>query len=161
MPMYQSELHDHPEDIIESIRYAMNCVVTTMPHATREQHLRVLDRLIQTAKEAEPVPAVPAQTVVHTVTPLRHRGSLGFIKDPNMSIGIEDPNADHPVHHPNHYTAYKGLEIIDLTEQMNFNRGNAVKYVARAGLKDKATEIQDLQKAAWYINREIERLERG
>lgn len=74
-------------------------------------------------------------------------------------IGIEDPNADHPVHHPNHYTFYKGLEVIDLTEQMNFNRGNAVKYIARAGIKKKDKEIEDLQKAAWYINREIERLE--
>jgi len=68
---------------------------------------------------------------------------------------------DHdPVNHPSHYTAYKGLEIIDLTEQMNFNRGNAVKYIARAGLKQDSNEIEDLKKAAWYINREIERLER-
>jgi Protein of unknwon function (DUF3310) len=63
-----------------------------------------------------------------------------------------------PVNSPAHYTAYKGLEVIDLTEQMNFNRGNAVKYICRAGLKDKAAEIQDLQKAAWYIAREIARL---
>lgn len=93
----------------------------------------------------KPAPEVPT-FVAHSTNHLR-------------SIGIEDPKADHPVHHPNHYTAYKGLEIIDLTEQMNFCRGNAVKYIARAGLKSKEHEIQDLQKAAWYINREIERLE--
>lgn len=63
-----------------------------------------------------------------------------------------------PVNHPAHYTAYKGLEIIQLTEQMNFNRGNAVKYIARAGLKEKSTEIEDLEKAKWYIQREIERI---
>jgi hypothetical protein len=63
-----------------------------------------------------------------------------------------------PVNHPSHYTAYKGVEVIQLTEQMNFNKGNAVKYVARAGLKSAVTEIQDLEKARWYINREIERL---
>lgn len=68
---------------------------------------------------------------------------------------------DDPVHHPAHYTAYKGLEIIDLTEQMNFNRGNAVKYIARAGLKNPDHEVEDLQKAAWYINREIARLTKG
>lgn len=62
------------------------------------------------------------------------------------------------INHPSHYTSYKGVEIIDLTEQMNFNRGNAVKYIARAGLKDPSKEIEDLQKAAWYVNREIERL---
>ena len=64
-----------------------------------------------------------------------------------------------PVDHPSHYTQYLGLEVIDLTEQMNFNRGNAVKYIARAGLKSYDTEIQDLKKALWYIQREINRME--
>lgn len=63
-----------------------------------------------------------------------------------------------PVNHPAHYTAYNGIEIIDLTEQMNFNRGNAVKYITRAGLKDPTREIEDLQKARWYIDRELNRL---
>ena len=67
---------------------------------------------------------------------------------------------DDPVNHPAHYTAYKGIEVIQLTEQMNFNRGNAVKYIARAGLKSKDTEIQDLEKARQYIDFEIARLER-
>lgn len=62
------------------------------------------------------------------------------------------------VNHPSHYTQYKGLEVIDLTEQMVFNRGNAVKYIARAGFKNPETEIQDLQKAIWYLQREISRL---
>ncbi|MCM3521746.1 DUF3310 domain-containing protein [Curtobacterium sp. P97] len=62
------------------------------------------------------------------------------------------------VNHPSHYTAYQGIEVIDLTEQMNFNRGNAVKYIARAGLKDPAKEVEDLQKARWYLDREIARL---
>lgn len=59
------------------------------------------------------------------------------------------------VNHPSHYTKYKGLEIIDLTRQMDFNLGNAVKYIARAGLKDPSTEIQDLEKAIWYVEDEI------
>ena len=63
------------------------------------------------------------------------------------------------VNHPAHYTAYEGFEIIDLTEQMNFNRGNAVKYIARAGLKSYDTEVTDLKKALWYIHREINRVE--
>lgn len=60
------------------------------------------------------------------------------------------------VNHPSHYTQYSGLEIIDLTEQMNFNRGNAVKYICRAAFK--GSEIEDLKKAAWYIQREIDRV---
>jgi hypothetical protein len=64
------------------------------------------------------------------------------------------------VNHPGHYTWLpNGVEIIDITEHMNFNRGNAVKYVARAGRKSKATELEDLKKARWYIDREISRME--
>jgi hypothetical protein len=72
---------------------------------------------------------------------------------PQVPLSLDDS-----VNHPSHYTAYNGLEVIDLTEQMNFNRGNAVKYICRAGLKgDNDTEIEDLQKAIWYLNRELER----
>ena len=69
--------------------------------------------------------------------------------------------ADDPVNHPRNYAVYKGLEVIDLAEQLNFNRGNAVKYICRAGLKDPATEVEDLQKACWYIEREIKRIWAG
>lgn len=65
---------------------------------------------------------------------------------------------DDPVNHPSHYTAYPGIEVIQLTEHLNFCRGNAVKYIARAGLKSDSDEIQDLEKARWYIDREIARL---
>jgi hypothetical protein len=64
------------------------------------------------------------------------------------------------INHPSHYTHYQGIEVIDLTEQMNFNRGNAVKYLCRAGHKEGASEIEDLKKAAWYVQREIQRLEK-
>ena len=60
------------------------------------------------------------------------------------------------VNHPPHYTAHpSGVECIQVTEHMNFCLGNALKYIWRADLKDNA--IEDLQKAVWYVNREIER----
>lgn len=63
------------------------------------------------------------------------------------------------VNHPAHYTKHpSGVECIEVTEWMNFNRGNAVKYIWRAG--DKGDEIEDLKKAAWYLEREISRLMR-
>lgn len=62
-----------------------------------------------------------------------------------------------PVSRPKHYTSYP-VEVIQLTEHLNFCRGNAVKYIARAGLKDPQKEVEDLEKAAWYINREIDRI---
>lgn len=67
-----------------------------------------------------------------------------------------------PVNHPPHYGKNpSGVECIDVVEHMNFNRGNAVKYVWRAGEKDADTEIQDLEKARWYLDREIGRLKRA
>ena len=65
------------------------------------------------------------------------------------------------VNHPSHYTDRK-IEVIDFIEDkhLNFHRGNAVKYISRAGKKNPEKEMEDLQKAAWYINREIKRLER-
>lgn len=63
------------------------------------------------------------------------------------------------VNHPSHYTDGK-IEVIDFIEQknLNFHRGNAVKYIARAGKKDPKKEVEDLRKAVWYLNREITRL---
>lgn len=62
-----------------------------------------------------------------------------------------------PVNHPKHYMSHpSGIECIDVTEHFNFNRGNAMKYIWRAG--EKGNEIQDLEKAVWYIKREIQRL---
>ena len=60
---------------------------------------------------------------------------------------------------PAHYKL-DGVEVIDLAESLTFNRGNIVKYVARAGVKSPATELEDLEKAQWYIEREISRLRR-
>jgi hypothetical protein len=62
------------------------------------------------------------------------------------------------VNHPQHYTSHpSGIECIQITEYMNFCLGNAIKYIWRAGVKNKDT-IQDLKKAVFYINREIYRL---
>ena len=64
------------------------------------------------------------------------------------------------VNYPSHYTD-GNIEVIDFIEdkKLNYHLGNAVKYISRAGKKDPEKEIEDLQKAVWYINREIQRLE--
>ena len=59
-----------------------------------------------------------------------------------------------PVNHPKHYTDHpSGIECIQITEHMGFCLGNAIKYIWRADLKHDA--IEDLNKAKWYIEREI------
>lgn len=83
-------------------------------------------------------------------------------------------NKNDNVNHPKHYTSDpSGIECIDITRHRNFNIGNAIKYLWRAGLKfgmeitpkktaiiknDKDNEIEDLNKAVWYLVDEIHRL---
>lgn len=64
------------------------------------------------------------------------------------------------VNHPSHYTD-GGIETIDFIEakKLPYHLGNAVKYISRAGKKDQNKTIEDLQKAAWYIERYIKVLE--
>lgn len=66
------------------------------------------------------------------------------------------------VNSPKHYTD-GNIEVIDFIEdkQLNFHRGNAIKYISRAGKKDSKKEIEDLKKAIWYLEREIERLSKN
>ena len=63
------------------------------------------------------------------------------------------------VNHPSYYADGK-IEVIEFIEDKNFGYclGNAIKYISRSGKKSKETEIQDLQKAIWYINRRIQEL---
>ncbi len=68
------------------------------------------------------------------------------------------------IDHPPHYTSNpakcscgKTIECIQVVEHMGFSLGCVVKYLWRAGLKGDA--IEDLKKAAWYLNREIDRRE--
>ena len=70
---------------------------------------------------------------------------------------LSEPDA---VNHPSHYTQGK-YEVIDVIEDWNlgFNLGNAIKYIGRAGHKDDI--VQDLEKAKWYIEREIKRLKQN
>lgn len=64
------------------------------------------------------------------------------------------------VNRPAHYTDGK-IEVIDFIEdkKLGFCLGNAVKYISRAGKKDPTKEVEDLRKAAWYIDRRIKELE--
>lgn len=85
---------------------------------------------------------------------------------------LEDPTLDNlvplppdvilkreAVNHPDHYNDGK-IEVIDFIEdqKLGFHLGNAVKYISRAGKKDPAKTVEDLKKAAWYIQRELDRL---
>ena len=74
------------------------------------------------------------------------------------------------VNHPSHYTWLKdkcGIEVIDITRYMDFDLGNAIKYILRCGHKselgysDKEKQIEDLKKAIWYLEDKVKLLENG
>ena len=93
----------------------------------------------------------------------------------NKYIMHEDTNWDYyfveykdNVNHPSHYSWLKqkcGIEVIDITRHLDFDTGNAIKYILRAGYKkdsslsNKQKEIEDLKKAIWYLNDKIKLLE--
>ena len=88
----------------------------------------------------------------------------GDIDEVEETVIIEDK-----VNHPSHYIWLKqlcGVEVIDITRHMDFDLGNAIKYILRCGHKEelgysnKEKTIEDLRKAIFYINDKIEMLER-
>jgi len=70
---------------------------------------------------------------------------------------INNKNKKEAVNHPSHYQKDSGYEVIDVINAWNldFELGNVVKYIARAGKKDKNKLLEDLKKASWYLEHKI------
>jgi len=70
-------------------------------------------------------------------------------------------NKEH-VNHPEHYggknNEYEAIKVIDAWD-LGFSLGNTIKYISRAGKKGKNKELEDLQKASWYLEHHIKQLE--
>lgn len=89
-----------------------------------------------------------------------HEGNKAVLSDQCGVLACEGCylSRHDPVNHPKHYTSHpSGVECITVTEHMNFNVGNAVKYLWRS---DQKNGLEDLKKARWYVDREIQRLEK-
>lgn len=81
---------------------------------------------------------------------------------------LKEPVND-KVDHPSHYTWLKekcGIEVIDITRHLDFDKGNAIKYILRSGYKEEKgytsnqKEIEDIKKAIWYLNDKLKMLEK-
>ena len=74
--------------------------------------------------------------------------------------GIKVNEYQEAINHPNHYLGERKYEPIDVINdwELNFQTGNAVKYISRAGRKDANKTIQDLEKAIWYLQWEVKKL---
>lgn len=111
----------------------------------KERRMKMLENLPK-APKAKRTPVEDLNTTIWD-TPLD-------TVNPEAITMIEPPND--PVNHPAHYTEHpSGVECIQVTEHMNFCLGNAVKYIWRAELKGRT--IEDLEKAIFYVQREINR----
>ncbi len=79
-------------------------------------------------------------------------------RDNNFLTDKEVEAIDGPSHYGGKYNVYEAIKIID-HYKLGFCLGNVIKYILRAGKKDPSKHLEDLKKAAWYLNHEIERLD--
>ena len=128
-------------------------VKTPKPKATRAEW----KTLHVSTSDTPVVEDTVTNTSAHRMVELTHVVTKGRpIVNPQIEIPItmEEPASD-PVNHPAHYKV-GGIETIDFIEakRLNYNMGNAVKYITRAD--HKGSRKQDLEKAIWYLKRELE-----
>lgn len=80
---------------------------------------------------------------------------------PNPTPERRATDGKEAVNHPEHYggedNPYEVIKVIEAWK-LPFNLGTMIRYIPRAGKKDPTKHIEDLQKAAWYLNREIQNL---
>ena len=81
-------------------------------------------------------------------------GMSYWFPEENLFPALPSLLGSDPVNHPSHYT-WGPVEVIEITEGLNFCLGNVIKYVLRAD--HKGNPIEDLKKAAWYLERELQR----
>lgn len=121
---------------------------------------RLVNELFQMKKALDVIDqkkALAAKPTKLFVRPENKDAAMKILDDnvENFNSGYSWVEISDPVNHPPHYKS-GGIETIDFIEakDLNYRLGNVVKYVSRAGKKD-SDPIQDLEKAAWYLQREI------
>lgn len=104
----------------------------------------------------------PGDFVLNEQVPTFHTGQNCMVRRYwfELKENTDIPSYKEYVNHPTHYKG-NNLEAIDVIEDfnLNFNLGNCLKYVLRSGKK--SNSIEDLNKAIWYLQREIDNLEKG
>lgn len=76
---------------------------------------------------------------------------------PMNECGMRSENVDHPRHYGGKDNPYEAIKVIEAWH-LGFCLGNTIKYISRAGKKTSSLLLEDLEKARWYLDREIERL---
>jgi hypothetical protein len=79
-------------------------------------------------------------------------------KGPCQCKSVRTEQVNHPQHYGGEDNLYEAIKVIDAWE-LGFSLGNTVKYISRAGKKNKEKELEDLRKALWYLQHHITKLE--
>ena len=114
---------------------------------TQTELANKIDRTLRTVQKYEAGEILPPIDIIYKINDI-------FGGEFMLTFEIEEKEM---VDHPSHYN--QGIETIEYIESwsMNFNTGNVIKYVTRAGSKN--NQLEDLKKAMWYLQREIDRIE--
>ena len=114
---------------------------------TQTELANKIDRTLRTVQKYESGEILPPIDIIYKINDI-------FGGEFMLTFEIEEKEM---VDHPSHYN--QGIETIEYIESwsMNFNTGNVIKYVTRAGYKN--NQLEDMKKAMWYLQREIDRLE--
>ena len=114
---------------------------------TQTELANKIDRTLRTVQKYEAGETLPPVDIIYKINDI-------FGGEFMLTFEIEEKEM---VDHPSHYN--QGIETIEYIESwsMNFNTGNVIKYVTRAGYK--GNQLEDLKKAMWYLQREIDRIE--
>lgn len=108
----------------------------------------------------------PIGSTTYVIKPTDKHPYLSACSESCLKLSIEryseqekiahKPSIDHPAHYQS-----KGIEAIDVIDafDLDFCLGNAIKYILRAGRKDKETKLQDIEKAMWYLKWYLQKLE--
>ena len=127
---------------------------------TQEELANEIGKATITIRKYESGDILPSINNVYEIAKVLGITTIDIIGDIDVYTASDVDRSDKKemVNHPSHYN--QGIEAIDYIEshKMNFNIGNVIKYVTRA--KHKGTELEDLKKSLWYLQREIDRLEK-
>lgn len=128
---------------------------------TQEELANKISKSTITIRKYESGDILPSLKSVYEIAKVLEISDSDIIGEVEVYTGCDIDRQDKKemVNHPSHYN--QGIEAIDYIEshKLSFCLGNVVKYITRA--KHKGTELQDLKKASWYLQREIDRLEKG
>ena len=151
------------KDVYDTHGEIVSSIVTFEDEEEENQNESIDDKM-KAAKEAEVnLKATEAKLIAKEAAKVQESVSSDYI-----DVIADMMMKDEKVSHPSHYTWLKelcGIEVIDIARHLDFDMGNALKYLLRAGKKseegysDKEKEIQDLKKAVWYIQDKIKMLE--